>query len=40
MLSLSEDPKRLSSLFYAYRNDIDIYTEDKCADKGILSNSF
>lgn len=33
MLELSDEPKRLVSTFLAYRNDIDIYTEDELKDK-------
>jgi len=33
MISLSEEPLRLTSTFRAYRNDIDIYTEDNDKDK-------
>jgi hypothetical protein len=33
MLSYSSEPKRLVSTFLAYRNDIDIYTEDDEKDK-------
>jgi hypothetical protein len=33
MLELSEEAKRLTSTFLAYRNDIDIYTEDQEKDK-------
>lgn len=33
MLELSEEPKRLVSTFLAYRNDVDIYTEDELKDK-------
>lgn len=33
MISLSEEPQRLTSTFRAYRNDVDIYTEDNDKDK-------
>lgn len=33
MLELSDESKRLVSTFLAYRNDIDIYTEDELKDK-------
>ena len=33
MLQLNIEPQRLSSTFLAYRNDIDIYTEDNEKDK-------
>jgi hypothetical protein len=33
MLELGGEPKRLVSTFLAYRNDIDIYTEDELKDK-------
>lgn len=33
MISLSEEPQRLTSTFRTYRNDIDIYTEDNYKDK-------
>ena len=33
MISLNEEPLRLTSTFRAYRNDIDIYTEDNDKDK-------
>jgi len=33
MISLSEESQRLTSTFRAYRNDIDIYTEDNDKDK-------
>ena len=33
MLQLSEEAKRLKSTFLAYRNDVDIYTEDEDKDK-------
>lgn len=33
MLELSDEPKRLVSTFLAYRNDVDIYTEDELKDK-------
>ncbi|MBL0882620.1 MAG: DUF4435 domain-containing protein [Chitinophagaceae bacterium] len=33
MLEFSDEPKRLVSTFLAYRNDIDIYTEDELKDK-------
>ncbi|MDO1512070.1 DUF4435 domain-containing protein [Maribacter confluentis] len=33
MLEYADDPKRLVSTFLAYRNDVDIYTEDENKDK-------
>jgi hypothetical protein len=33
MISLNEEPLRLTSTFRAYRNDIDIYTEDNAKNK-------
>lgn len=33
MISLSDESKRLVSTFFAYRNDIDVYTEDEDKDK-------
>lgn len=33
MLELGDEPKRLVSTFLAYRNEIDIYTEDELKDK-------
>ena len=33
MIELSQEPQRLMSTFLAYRNDIDIYTEDNEKDK-------
>lgn len=40
MLELSEEPKRLTSTFLAYRNDIDIYTEDQEKDKEFYKTLF
>lgn len=33
MLKYSDESKRLVSTFFAYRNDVDIYTEDQVKDK-------
>jgi hypothetical protein len=40
MLELSDEAKRLVSTFLAYRNDIDIYTEDELKDKEFYSVLF
>lgn len=40
MINYNEESRRLLSTFYAYRNDIDIYTEDEEKDKEFYSTLF